>query len=455
MRDIEYFKKVLYNKSKGFVAVAFANEEQWWENIYRVKELSSQMTIFENNKDINIYTSVNSFYQARRSFETLYNLNALFCDIDCVKHGIPIKEAFKELMNLWINGVILEPSLVIDSGRGLHVYWLLDGCYASTKDKANFVTTYQALLNRFARTLAYLGADFKSAEPARVLGVPDTYNIKSGTKRKILKPQLELVEKGVLYERDIRYKIIELADKFLNTKAYREKKVTFEKRQTAFNELTLAYARMEDYKTLVHLRNTAKVNEGYRNQLLYDYGLENIDYTKTKENLHTSLYEINSMFRKPLETKELGGIIKSLEGSKFKKIKNQTIIEQLEISGYEQQKMRTLIEREIKVARYVEKKKTARRNENGLTKRKQSREDNIYLILDSYYIQNRTRKQIADNLKISVRTVNDYLDNIITIEEKILFLLDKKVKYRDIEKLLTVSRKTIVSIKKMKMETKK
>lgn len=84
--------------------------------------------------------------------------------------------------------------------------------------------------------------------------------------------------------------------------------------------------------------------------------------TKLKENLHTSLYEINSLFIKPLETKELGGIIKSLEGSKFKKIKNQTIIEQ--------QKMRTLIEREIKVARYVEKKKIARRNENGLTKRK-------------------------------------------------------------------------------------
>lgn len=448
MRGIEYFKRVLYQKSKGFVAVAFANEEQWWENIYRVKELSSQMTIFENNKDINIYTSVNSFYQARRSFESLYNLNSLFCDIDCVKHGIPIKEAFKDLINLWIDGIIPEPSLVIDSGRGLHVYWFLDNCFASTKDGTKFITTYQALLNRFARILAYLGADFKSAEPSRVLGVPDTYNIKSGTRRKIIKPQVELIEKGVLHERDIRYKIIELADKFLNTKAYREKKVTFEKRQTAFNELTLAYARMEDYKTLIHLRNTAKVNEGYRNQLLYDYGLENIDYTKTKENLHTSLYEINSMFRKPLETKELGGIIKSLEGSKFKKIKNQTIIEQLEISVYEQQKMRTLIEREIKVARYVEKKKIARRNENGLTKRKQSREDNIYLILDSYYIQNRTRKQIADNLKISVANVKKYLDVEITIEEKILFLLDKKVSKRKIMKIFELTQYTLEKILK-------
>ena len=54
--------------------------------------------------------------------------------------------------------------------------------------------------------------------------------------------------------------------------------------------------------------------------------------------------------------------------SKFKKIKNITIIEQLEISTFEQESMRTLIEKEIKYARNVAYKKSVRRNENGLTK---------------------------------------------------------------------------------------
>ena len=112
--------------------------------------------------------------------------------------------------------------------------------------------------------------------------------------------------------------------------------------------------------------------------------------------------------------------------------------------------MKTLIEREIKVSRYVEKKKQAIRNENGLTKRQQSKEDNIYLILDSYYIQKLTRKKIAGNLRISLRTVDDYLDNVIGLEEKILFLLEKRIKIREIKKLLSISNKKIYAVKPQK-----
>ena len=109
--------------------------------------------------------------------------------------------------------------------------------------------------------------------------------------------------------------------------------------------------------------------------------------------------------------------------------------------------MRTLIEKEIKYARNVAYKKAVRRNENGLTKREQSKEDNTYLILDSYYIQNFTRKKIAENLRLSIKTVNNYLDRDISVEEKILFLLSKKVKIREIKDKLSVSNKKIYSVK--------
>ena len=447
MRDIEYFKETLYKTSKGYVSLAFADEETWKEYIYRVKEISTQMTLFENNQNINIYSSVNTFYQPKRNFENLYNLNALFCDIDCVNHDISIKQAFKELISLWNDGIIPEPSLVVNSGRGLHVYWHLQNCFASTKKEISFMPTYQALLDRFSQKLAFLGADFKSAEPSRVLGIPSTYNLKSGTQRKIIHPNLNLIEQGILHDKKIRYKIIELADLYLQKKEYREKKVTHEKRITKFNELTLSHARMGDYKTLIGLRNNVKINDGYRNQLLYNYGLESIDYNKTKDNVLTSLIEINSLFRKPLLEKEVLGVAKSLVKSKFKKIKNITIIEQLEISTFEQESMRTLIEKEIKYARNVAYKKSVRRNENGLTKREQSKEDNTYLILDSYYIQNFTRKKIAENLRLSIKTVNNYLDRDISVEEKILFLLSKKVKIREIKDKLSVSNKKIYSVK--------
>ena len=100
MRHIDYFKETLYKTSKGFVSIAFADEKTWTEYIYRIKEFSTQMTLFENNQNLNIYSSVNTFYQPKRNFENLYNLNSLFCDIDCVNHDISIKHAYKELWKL-------------------------------------------------------------------------------------------------------------------------------------------------------------------------------------------------------------------------------------------------------------------------------------------------------------------------------------------------------------------
>ena len=79
----------------------------------------------------------------------------------------------------------------------------------------------------------------------------------------------------------------------------------------------------------------------------------------------------------------------------------------------------------------------------------------MYLILDSYYIQKLTRKKIASNLRLSFNTVKDYLDNIIGIEEKILFLLERKLKYREIERTLSISQKTIAKVKKQYVESKK
>ena len=447
MNDIEYFKETLYKNSKGFVSLAFSKNEQWNEYIYRIKELGTQMTLFESTKNLNIYSSVNTFYNPKRNFENLYSLNALFCDIDCVRHNISIKEAYKELVKLWISDIIPEPSLVINSGNGLHIYWYLETCYASTKNKVSFVPTYQALLNAFSKKLAFLGADFKTAEPSRVLGVPSTYNIKSQTERKIIHPNLNLIEKGILHDKKIRYKIIELAQTYL-IKRERKERTAYEKRAVKFNELTLSHTRMEDYRKLIHLRNRNNVYEGYRNQLLYNYGLENIDYTKTKLNLQNSLAEINNMLIKPVTEKELGGIVKSLEKSKFKKIRNQTIIEQLEISESEQTKMSILIEKGIKIYRNITQKKEKRRNENNLTRREQSKKDNIFLILDSYYLQNRKRKEIADNLKISVNTINSYLDNKITLKEKVIFLIERNESKRNIMKKLNITQYSLDRILK-------
>ena len=66
-----------------------------------------------------------------------------------------------------------------------------------------------------------------------------------------------------------------------------------------------------------------------------------------------------------------------------------------------------------------------------------------------------TRKKIAENLRISIETVKKYLDKEISIEDKIVFLLAKKVKIRDIKEKLSVSNKKIYAVKSKIGEQKK
>ncbi len=63
----------------------------------------------------------------------------------------------------------LDPSMIVRSGRGLHVYWLLNGAGPRDQDQVK-----QALRQLATR----LDGDMQSAEPAHILRVPGTMNHK-------------------------------------------------------------------------------------------------------------------------------------------------------------------------------------------------------------------------------------------------------------------------------------
>ncbi len=102
------------------------------------------------------------------------HLSALFCDIDFKSEWEP--EARQGLERL-----PLKVSLLINSGGGLHAYWLLreplDLRAAEEADHA------KRLLRRLALAL---GGDLASAEPARILRVPGTLNHKYTPPRRVL-----------------------------------------------------------------------------------------------------------------------------------------------------------------------------------------------------------------------------------------------------------------------------
>src|SRR5262249_44333661 len=94
-------------------------------------------------------------------------LYALYIEID-LKRGVPLRETWNRL-----RAFPLPPSAVVHSGGGLHVYWSL----AEPLDLRNARGRERAYA--WLGALAHrLGGEPESTEPARVLRIPDTFNLK-------------------------------------------------------------------------------------------------------------------------------------------------------------------------------------------------------------------------------------------------------------------------------------
>jgi Mrp family chromosome partitioning ATPase len=92
------------------------------------------------------------------------SLGALFLDVDC-------KTRTQEEARATLNGLPFLPSIVVNSGGGFHVYYLLREPVDVQADRAGLT----ALLRRLAGAL---DGDLAAAEPARILRVPGTHNHK-------------------------------------------------------------------------------------------------------------------------------------------------------------------------------------------------------------------------------------------------------------------------------------
>jgi hypothetical protein len=106
--------------------------------------------------------------------ENCHRVYALWCDFD-----------FKDTPEDNVRAVLavcgVAPSVVVHSGGGLHVYWLL-------KDAIPADAVLGTWLRRLARTLK---ADLASAEPARILRLPDTLNYKYDPPRPVVVERCE------------------------------------------------------------------------------------------------------------------------------------------------------------------------------------------------------------------------------------------------------------------------
>ena len=318
----------IHGESEGWITKAKISDKGYKQWHYKHIQLVG-LKFDEDNE----YITLNTFYKTYRRIECLKELNALFIDLDTYKTGFTKEQILMNLNENYFGKNIPIPNLIIDSGRGLYLIWLIK------KVPSMALPLWKAIEEYFYKILKEFGADRQALDATRILRVPGSFNSKTHTEVKIIDNY------DYLYElREIQNEYMpELSEKAPKRRG-RPKKVSF-----IYRERSLYYTRLQDLIKLCELREYHL--KGHREFILFLYRYYLCYFTEDTEKSLNDTIELNNMFKQPLREQEVIRATKSAEKvylskNKDYKYKNETLINLLQISDDEQREMKTIISKE-------------------------------------------------------------------------------------------------------------
>lgn len=441
--DTEMEIDALHNEC-GFLVFAL-KDDVWHQWSYRKEDINN--VFIQNLLGINTdtYISMNSFKSPRRLISNLFGLNALWTDLDYYKTEYKDK-SFDEMIEILSQNELIKkapPSFYLYSGNGMYAIWLLESAHAKA-----CLPIWDKLMSVIHDAMKPYGADAGACDPARVLRLAGSRNLKTNNIAKIVKEDYKF--------NPTRYSIKSISELILpkfefsktewNAIKKKSRKTKKEKEackiQSLFNIYTLNYARMQDLQGIVELREGNCI--GYREKILFLYRYWGNCFWKDSKKALEETLEFNKMFSVPLDQKEVIEATKRAEIaaaiwdekleaywkldkkpnviSYFKNTgcyvySNKKLIELLQITQDEMVNLITIINTKEKNRRNKgyrkEYKRKEHRNENGLTSREQSKMDKIYAILDLLE-KGYKQKDIVLELGYAKSTVSEYVKEIKT-----------------------------------------
>ena len=320
---VEYIDKV-HGNSKGWITRSCIDENGYSQWHYKYAELKETNLTGEN-----IYITLNTFYKPCRRLECIKELNCVYIDLDYYKTKYTKDQIIMNLEGNYFNKIIPATNYIIDSGRGLALIWLIN------KVPSKALPLWKAVQEYLYKQLKEFGADRQALDATRILRVPGSINSKSKT------------VVSIIDEYDYIYDLREIQKEFLPELKPKEKKKGRPKKiNYIYRERSLYYARIQDITKLCELREYDL--RGHREIILFLYRYYLCSFTEDVQKALEDVLELNSMFTYPLKENEVIRATRSaekcyLDKNKEYKYKNETLIELLEITEYEETQMSTII----------------------------------------------------------------------------------------------------------------
>lgn len=411
--QLEDYCEHLYDDSTdGYLHIAHLDKNRKVK-IYSTDDANVRKIVEEIGQEDVFITPNTTFIPVRRA-QNIRQFRALFIDLDIDKLGYQKSETVYMVWELYYQDKLPKPTMVIDSGRGVHLYWRIENAPIQAW------STWQELEDYLYYQLKHLGADKQATDSVRVLRLPSSINSRNGSECKIL-----------YIDNETTYSMYDLRQAYLNykPKTTQIKMLEVHEKPTAkvipnkfFTSYSLHLARIEDIETLCKLRNYNV--KGYRNFILHCYAYWQGVTIRDEESLREEVYALNNAFKEPMKATEVDAILRcipkaidkfiayeqGIRSGECKRVskgmrdkggywyKNETLIERLDITEAEQKHMKTIIGTEEKYSRRRDKdreyQRAKRRNENGLTKKQQELEDLKMKIIE---------EQSKSNKKLSLR----------------------------------------------------
>lgn len=371
----------------------------------------------------NVFISPNTFYIKQRQVRNIRHLRSLYIDLDLNLNKISKSEAIYKTFILAGEGKIPKPTMAVDSGRGIHLYWRIENAPYGA------LYTWQQLEDYLYNNLKHLWADRSATDAARLLRLPNTINSRNNEPCKVLYVDHELIYS--MY--DLREKFLGYGGESSHTKKDKRGKNKGEITRI-FNSYSLHLTRIQDIEMLCQLRNWDI--KGYRNKVLHCWIYWNGIYVRDLAQLGKMALEFNNTFSEPLADQVVEAVVSScdraiesflehqrrltnegnLSGSESPlratgyNYRNSTLIDMLDITEEEERHLKTIISTNERYRRSNIKRTP--RNENGLTKRQQQKQDNIKAV-KQLADQGLKQREIAKELDITQARVSQILNNKI------------------------------------------
>lgn len=390
-------------------------------------------------RDRDAYLSQASFLRNNRRATSLHSLPMLFADLDPPKGRTITPDEWRHKVLLFCGDEgIPPPSLIVYSGRGVHLKWLL-----SDPVPRAALPRWNLLQNLLGERLASLGADPMARDASRVLRLEHTVNSKTGERCEVIwstdggdghparyafdvlfdelaplaRGHLETLRESRAAEQAVkpaRWKD-RPALELVKGGRYGLKRIDYEE---------LAWHRLEDLRTLAAIRARQPDGlEGERMSFLFwslnFLGLANAvspsSFWKESQSLAASLApgwtfdrgELSTLYRKTCGY--VRGEAVEHEGRRVPGLytpRNATLIERFRITEEEQRQLRTIISKPEARRRDADRKRSQRRKAGAVERSEyEANAQHRREVAKALRAEGATNAEIALKLGVHVKTV--------------------------------------------------